>query len=1038
MVDYSEFYKARKLLNEILEKDLVGPIQKKEILMENPTQYYIMGKLYPQGMGKTAISNSADVDDISQNPLLDDPFADGGYDAAVSGSNQMLPSALGVSFILQKSVRQLQVKFTYAFYESETSEVGKITWKRKALDNTVTVSLADAGRDVFADDKISIQLYKNDEFAGGERMYTVTMVNKRKVVRDYQKNTEQILFQTGVQINLDMPGFTSIALNDGCLTNEEQLELEMLYKDNICYAHGHGCSVKWDIESQSPYWVASTVMPFTEVCQMEARSGNSDVFNMRRLVGGDDKVILDLRSFISLYEAWIAEQQDKLAAYPEKFHQPGRDNLSKCRSALRRIVRTLDALEASRKEKGQVWQAFCLANEAMLWQRKQSEIKRNRQPDESEIAWRPFQLAFILSEIYSFINPEDESREVVDLLWFPTGGGKTEAYLGIAAFAIFLRRLRDPQSDGVTVIMRYTLRLLTLQQFERASTLIVACELLRRRHKLGGSEISIGLWVGDSLTPNHLSDAKKQYIDTDNVELPVRACPWCGKPLTHADYSMDRQNTRLIIRCPHHDCAASGLSDGLPLHIVDDAVYTYLPTFIIATIDKFAQLPLQASPHVLFGRHTSGGDKEPPELIIQDELHLISGPLGTIAGLYEMTIGEMCRNKLGIPAKVIASTATVRNAAEQIKALYGRSFTQFPPQGITADDSFFAVVASRDSKPSRMYCGVMGVGTTQTTTFIRVNAALLFASRYLAEQGFSDEVVDNYWTLTDYFNTLRELGGAATQVLDDVQSRYAYLRESKFAGVYQLTDSGKYDSMAEITSRLNSGQIGASLAGMERRYDKKHPFDAYTFVLASNMISVGVDVGRLGTMIVSGQPKTNAEYIQATSRVGRANPGEVVVIYNSARSRDRSHYEQFLTYHTSLYKYVEASSLTPFSDRARDRALHALLITLCRHYISELYDDRAAKNIVSKSLQPKVMAIKQKIIDYIATVDKSEADVAARELDDILDAWKAEAGDELKYRYGGGKKLLQTDTELDSKFRTMNSMRNVEPQSGIYLGEGDY
>ena len=445
--------------------------------------------------------------------------------------------------------------------------------------------------------------------------------------------------------------------------------------------------------------------------------------------------------------------------------------------------------------------------------------------------------------------------------------------------------------------------------------------------------------------------------------------------------------------------------------------------------NKFAQIPLNALPAKLFGISCN---KLPPELIIQDELHLISGPLGTITGIYEAAITKICERN-GIGAKIIASTATIRNAKNQIRALYGKDFAQFPPQGITARDSFFAVESTPEDKPARKYFGVLGVGTTATTTLIRVNAALLFATRYLALKGYDDKVIDNFWTITGYFNSLRELGGACTQILDDVQSRFSYLAKTKFAHLTPNVDAEEtYDKLVELTSRMNNSDITKVIqVKLKRNYRNGQHNDVYDFVLASNMISVGVDVGRLGAMVVAGQPKTNAEYIQATSRVGRDNPGLVITVYNASRSRDRSHYEQFLKYHSALYRYVEATSLTPFADRARDRALHALYVALCRYLVPGMLKNDAAVDY--DSTRPEIQAVEKMILDYVEIVDPDELPAVMDELEDIEEQWDIAATGSLVYRsFQNEKKLLKGDMEND-RFRTMNSMRNVDAQAGIYL-----
>ena len=506
-------------------------------------------------------------------------------------------------------------------------------------------------------------------------------------------------------------------------------------------------------------------------------------------------------------------------------------------------------------------------------------------------------------------------------------------------------------------------------------------------------------------------------------------CPWCGAKLEAENYSVDLDHKRMMIHCPNEHCDFHNVPEGLPVHIIDEAIYEHLPSFIVATVDKFAQIPLNDKPAALFGI-TSG--KNPPELIIQDELHLISGPLGTMTGIYEAAVTKLCERD-GVCAKVIASTATIRNAANQIMQLYRRTHTQFPPQGISAEDSFFAVQSTEKERPARRYLGVMGIGTTATTTLIRVNAALLFATRYLAALDYPDSVVDNFWTITGYFNSLRELGGASTQILDDVQSRLDYLAKAKFASVYPGVDTSKgYAYIKELTSRMSNSEITEIIQDkLKREYKKGDHDDVFDYLLASNMISVGVDVSRLGTMVVAGQPKTNAEYIQATSRVGRSNPGLVVTVYNASHSRDRSHYEQFLKYHSALYRYVEATSLTPFSDRARDRGLHALYVSLCRYLVENLRANDQAVNYCSDD--PEVQKVEKIILDYVKKVDPGELDAVITELHNIEEQWDERAVGNLVYKsWKNEKELLKLDVSGDP-FRTMNSMRSVDGQSGIYL-----
>ena len=1051
MPDYTNFYEARSIITGILHDDLVGPVSPEEVISELPTQYYIMGKLYPQ-------CASGEVIDLVRNPFLENAVET--YDVSISLSNQKNPSSMGVTCALKPAVNEILLSGSYAFYLpvlfddapkqgvdisrwEQSEKKPKELWLRKEISFQKKIQLGGekVEKPVPLEGKLQLQIYTHNILESGERVITVALVNTNQAGDDALDKAKLCAFQPVLKIegSIEKSIFTNINRQEQLSTDEELLDLELLYSDVNCFAQGHGCSVIWDINNAEPHWVSSTWLPSYNLHQMmAAQIQDTQVLSMKYLSEArPSTIITSLRAFVESYNDWISQQKERVKDLDVRYRERAGDNMQKCKCAYERMMHSIDLLEKSINQNQDAIKAFQMANEAMLLQRRQTLIKAGKEFNSDTVTWYPFQLAFVLHELSSFIDPNGKERKTVDLLWFPTGGGKTEAYLGITAFVIFLRRIRKSTDDGVTVIMRYTLRLLTLQQFERASMLIFACELLRKKYHIGGTEISIGLWVGGKLTPNTLADARasinKQQrgaaVSEASNPCQIQVCPWCGKPISVHNYVVRSNDKRMLIFCNNDECDFKDAENGLPLHIIDEAIYEHLPTFIVATVDKFAQIPLSEKPASLFG--ISNG-KNPPEMIIQDELHLISGPLGTMTGIYEAAITKICEAN-GPGAKVIASTATIRNARKQILALYGKEFTQFPPQGLTAKDSYFAIESTPENRPAREYLGVMGIGATATTTLIRVNAALLFASRYLAACGYEDKIIDNFWTITGYFNSLRELGGASTQILDDVQSRFSYLAKTKFANLSPKVDlSTNYDYFVELTSRMNNSEITKIIQDkLKRSYRKGQHKDVYDYVLASNMISVGVDVGRLGTMVVAGQPKTNAEYIQATSRVGRDNPGLVVTVYNSTRSRDRSHYEQFLKYHSALYRYVEATSLTPFADRARDRGLHALYVSLCRYLVPGLLRNDCA--VAYDAQKPEIKKIKEIILDYVETVDPGELDAMMEELQDIEDEWNIAATGTLVYRsFKNEKKLLKGDTE-NSRFRTMNSMRSVDAQAGIYL-----
>lgn len=1015
------FYSARKIIVEILKKDLVGPVEEYEVLNELPTQYYVMGKLYPQ-------NNLSEEVDEARTPLLE---AADYYDASISMSNQFNPSSMAITFMLKPKVERILISGGYAFYKPSVVDK-KISWQREPYTFGEEISFS-GSKIVKLEGGLQIRVCVRSTSING-KMVTIALVNEQKVLNnDAEEIAAACAFQPIIRVEGVDGGeiFSDINLRKSTALNSELRELELLYSDVSCYAQGHGCSAEWD--GENPRWVSSKFMPEFNLHQMKpAEIAEDKILSMEYLSrAAVEEIVAGLKNFISEYQRWIDDLRRKIAGVRVNLRDVAQENLSRCQQSHDRILNSIELLQKN----AQAFRAFQLANEAMLMQRRQTILKAGGKFEAGKVLWYPFQLAFILQELPSFIEPKCADRQLVDLLWFPTGGGKTEAYLGITTFVIFLRRLRAPESDGVTAFMRYTLRLLTLQQFERASILIFSCEILRKKYRLGGNEISIGLWVGGGLTPNKLDDSRKilrklqrneQVSPEESTPYQIKICPWCGGKLNVGDYSVDVEKKRMFIKCRNPLCDFQSAPNGLPVHIIDEAVYANLPTFIVATIDKFAQLPLNDEPAKLFGLTSN---KKPPELIIQDELHLISGPLGTITGVYEAAVTKFCERN-GIGAKIIASTATIRSASNQIKNLYGKDFSQFPASGFSAKDSFFAVESSPEERPARLYIGVMGIGATSTVTMIRVYGALLFATRYLAAQNFPAEVVDNFWTIVGYFNTLRELGSACTQVIDDVQSRFSYLAKTKFAEKYSGVPIQTYDFFEELTSRKNNSDITKIIqVNLNRRYPSA---DAYDFILASNMISVGVDVGRLGLMAVANQPKTNSEYIQATSRVGRDNLGLVVTMYNAARSRDRSHYEQFLKYHSAMYSYVEATSLTPFSDRARDKTLQALYVSLCRYLIASLRENSRASSFNPAASEVKKVA--EIILDYVARIEPDEVSAVENELEELAQTWAKKISEGFVYKDWANKnKMLLQDEVYDDRFSVMNSMRSVDGQSGIYL-----
>ncbi|MCM1500384.1 MAG: DISARM system helicase DrmA, partial [Clostridium sp.] len=796
------------------------------------------------------------------------------------------------------------------------------------------------------------------------------------------------------------------------------------------------------------------------------------------------------------YERWISEKlrNDRKMTEVEFASEVGNKIIEECDSALRRIREGIALLI----DNDDAFESFCFMNRVMLLQRNimnyskkdGSDIICNfgdfvdpKNPD-NDFGWRPFQIAFILMNLSGIAYPEHRDRQIVDLLYFPTGGGKTEAYLGLMAFAISNRRLNkaDDQFNrdgGVTAILRYTLRLLTTQQRDRITKMVVAAEMIRQKEfpKFGTEPISIGFWVGGGVTPNKFDDLK------ENSEKPYEAkkqrnliykqlltCPFCGKPLTENEFYIDTEKKSVDIYCGDRDCIFYKYGPNkmqIPVYLVDEQIYSKCPTIILSTVDKFAKLPWDPKTNAIFGRvdrycsrhgyvaigdshensHRKSGNLPaaettsvkpflPPELIIQDELHLITGPLGTIYGAYETIIEDLCSYEDGnkkIKPKYVVSTATIKNAPEQTKCLYARKeTTQFPPNGFEIGDSFFIKEIPVETDPFRKYVGVCAPGQSVKTTLLRTYAVILQTAFELSKQDEFKDIIDPYYTLVGYYNSIRELGGAVRLLQDDIPKR-----------MWRLTKKYGYEHPRyldrirniEITSRMTSFKIPEKLKQLETSYGENNCLDT---AVATNMIAVGMDVDRLGLMVVTGQPKQNSEYIQATSRIGRAFPGLVVTIYNPYRPRDLSHYENFTGYHSQLYRFVEGTTATPFSARARDRVLHALVISAIRLKYPEFATNDAAANIDALS-DDQIKEIKAVILDRLNIIKPAVREDADNEIDQFIDWWKMLSHNQKSLRYyvfttDRYNRLMNYYSEncTDSEKATLNSMREVENAANMY------
>jgi hypothetical protein len=1043
-----DHYKFREGLVQALKQDLLGPSHRDEVIDEGPLDRYVTGVLYPAGV--------ADADEEPDEPEAADAEGkgDGGYDPGVALARMKHPSSMGLSFAVDLSVtREISVTVgagryqqldeqtdhgTAALHSRARRPRGGHRWQRVPIEPSVVTVHVDSPGVVPTQVAPGLELYCVTRPARDDVVpVTVVLRNRLSAPRDDVRDA-YCWFQPSLVVAGPDGAFVDRRRPRTVGIDDEDLEsYDLLFRDVRSFAVGHGCAVEWETGPVTAVArLSTTFLPSHDLRIAVPVPLPGIDLRMSFLAEADDETaVTNLHRLVDEYRSWIDKRRSEAQTLPDDLRRTADRHMDEATRAADRIASGIDLL----RKKPEAMTAFRLMNKAMQAQRARQDWIRNGAHGTpsagTDQAWRPFQIAFILLGLRGIADPAHEDRETADLLWFPTGGGKTEAYLGLIAFSVLLRRLTTPQARGVSVLMRYTLRLLTIQQFERAASLICALEVLRRTDSRlqGSTPISLGLWVGMGATPNDLAEARKALNklrrgEPVNEGNPVQLtrCPWCGEPLDHRHYTVERDVPELRIACRTAGC---DFARGLPVHLVDEDVYRVRPSLLIGTVDKFAILAWRPEAGNIF---STDGQGLPPDLIVQDELHLISGPLGTLVGLYEAAVDTACGREHR--PKVIASTATIRRASTQMRAVFDRGAAQFPPSGLTAGDTFFSEDAKPETKGTRRYVGVMAPGTSQTTLMVRSYAALLQAAQDLPG---SDEVKDPYWTLVGYFNSLRVLGGAFMQVVDDVPDRLKVIAGRAGAEMRRLSQP------LELTSRTDSPDIPLHLERLAEELPSPNSPDV---VLATNMISVGVDVNRLGLMTVTGQPQATAEYIQATSRVGRKHPGLVVVLYNSARSRDRSHYEDFLPYHQALYRQVEATSATPFAARARDRGLHGVLVAMARLLAPGAAPDAAAGQVAA--FRRALEELAKEIVDRARRADPDVADDTEAQLEDLINIWEREADARGSLRYAAwndpmnsllvnaGDALTDPDLSLDTEdlpWPTLTSLRDVDATSYLHV-----
>jgi hypothetical protein len=1128
-------FQVRDKLQQLVERDLLGPwdgaTEQFQPRAMGPRERYLVGMLGPKHQPRSTLDDADAVSDTESGVQGDTRGDEAGELPDVltpQNLGRLWASSMGLTFCVGADTDVLAVTASWGQYtvqDTEDDEGRKRTaWTREPREFQPEIRLDGPG-----DQRIALTAADPREPCvylavavrphGARRTVELTLVNNQQ--EPASRADTAWLFQPRLAVTaLDgvAPMFLPVddPLEDvdqarevaDVSSNAEDLHLRLLYRNQLKFANGHNVAVHahdtpalrraWKLETT---WLPSYNVPATIAPVGEGTALAEAELSMDALAEADVETLrAGLAPLAYGYASWLDKRAAEITRLPEPLRPAAEGAVFTARRAADRIRAGITLLTDPRTPgHADALRAFRFANQAMAGQRRHTEIARLREDPSISYAdakatvdgrgpqaasWRPFQLAFVLLNLPSLADPAHPERAArydatVDLLFFPTGGGKTEAYLGLTAFTFAIRRLQRTVGSGaqarsgaagVTVLMRYTLRLLTAQQFQRAAALVCAAEVLRSAEVAtwGSEPFRIGLWVGNSVSPNWFDQAQDQIAEAREAGEGKRAnvlqtlsCPWCGTKLqAHRDLHPDAVTRRILLFCAQAEGATAcpfsrtRSTEGLPILTVDEEIYRYAPSLVIATVDKLAQLPWKGYAGMLFGRvrqrcprhgyrhedldaHTGCGVRHnkkgampavtsqpvprlrPPDLIIQDELHLISGALGTTVGLFESAVDELCTwtTPSGTAAgpKIVASTATTKRAAEQVRGVFGRSLEIFPPQVIDVADTFFSQqVPVTEATPGRRYLGICAHGVRLKSAEIRLAEILLIAGQTLLDS--YGEAADPYMTLVGYFNATRELAGMRRYLDDDVTTRVR--RHGRSKGLAdRLIGAAAMLTIQELTSRISSGDISDVLKRLEIGFDPEldttarrrainenlrdvvanrdksarardqfapHPLAERSYqrrkadripvdvVLATSMLQVGVDVSRFGLMVVTGQPKNTAEYIQASSRVGRVGerPGLVVTLYNWTRPRDLAHYEDFEHYHATFYRQVEALSVTPFTRRSLDRGTTAAFVAAVRNVAEHHSRNTDAQDVDLDD------ALVQQVIDRMLT--RAEAVDGAR------------------------------------------------------------
>ena len=1070
------YVESRKKLVAWLRRQLIGPAREGSLEM-SPLERYPTGVLHPIDPGLSGLDPASAREGEAEPDLLDEsadePGADGASDDEALARpprrrRYVPPSSVGFSCYVRGEVR-LAITASAAIYQGvgERGEGGRflsreytrtpLPAQHVAWRGSVTLG---GSADTIWNGRAGIDVRARPH--GDGTILTVTLCNRSALDQDAAPHlrtldrVDKALFEARVECVVERGDLVEYPRVDPSLLTDEEQELELQYREQRIYAIGHGAAADWEVKPGRAARVWSDFLPEAEVPMVTVDTGDEDaVLGLAHLA--ELKGTEDLERFADGYADWIAVQGRVASDLPSPGERATANRvLDRMGTALERMRKCVEMLRTDPLAA----ESFQLANRAMLDQMRQADHAAGRETGTGRYRWRPFQLAFLLAVMESAIREDDDYRDVLDphLVFRPVAGrprptsgssrssssGARLKYPDSGAGTAAFHALHPASADPTAVRARRPPRGLCPGVDSAEGARSARRSAHRHRHLGRGGEIS----------PNTFYVAGGGDRGEDSGRrFPTRGtrCCWNGVPgatrsstrsgatgrrtTTTSDSTASirsAHSARTRGRYPATWCATKP-SIGAP------------PSLLIATIDKFARIAWEERTGAFFG---AGTGSRPPELVIQDELHLITGPLGSVAGAVRGGPRGPCSSAGGVRPKYIASTATIRMAAEQVRRLYARELAVFPPPGLLHDDSYFA--RTDRERPGRLFVGYLAPMLDQQHCLAPLAAALLAGPEAVFDEDADrDALLDAWWTQVVYHGSLKGVGNShnafTTNVRDFGQRLASELEEERRARADGESntrpverdgadDRFRHTRLAQLTSRSTAEENAGTFHRLAHPRETEGCLDA---VLATNMVSVGLDVARLALMVVNGQPLTTAEYIQASSRVGRADvPGLVFANYYRHQARSLSHYESFRPYHESFYRFVEPSSVTPFTYQVRSRALHAALVVALRHACAALRDNSSAGNFDQST--PEVRAVIAELARRCerAADGTGQGPDTASHIERLAGEWHDEARRcehdkrQLKYESrndGAAARLLYTHGEpRPGLWATLHSMRNVE------------